>query len=114
MRSADLSFVALACLSAGAALAGDTAELRCQSSGPAATRLCDALTGIVRQIEEPAVLTLMAEDVAPNHLRATLTILRDGRSWTRGPAELTIMDRTPIPQDSIETFAATLLKGAGL
>ena len=63
MRSADLSFVALACLSAGAALAGDPAELRCQSSGPAATRLCDALTGIVRQIEEPAVLTLTAEDV---------------------------------------------------
>ena len=60
------------------------------------------------------MLTLTAEDVAPNHLRATLTILRDGRSWTRGPAELTIMDRTPIPQDSIETFAATLLKGAGL
>lgn len=125
MRLLLLPLVSLmACSVSGGspAPAGKIALICPQPAAPAAVRLCTALEAelvqrgytLAQGADADARLILDADNVNAAVLNARLTVERDGSRQIGEQIQLTVMDRTTIPNAQIDRFAKALLAQTAL
>ncbi|WP_170297780.1 hypothetical protein [Paracoccus litorisediminis] len=90
-------------------------RLSCETQGPAAIRLCDAVRdelarrGFSDQPDAEFQLILKASDSDQHGLRARIGVVDGGPMREGQEAELSIMDHASIPESALRSFAASLL-----